>query len=154
MKRFQHLLLILFLSFTGISYLAAINSPPSVIEKYTTENDGVIKMYVNVIGHVKNPGTYLVYDGIDLMSVLSVAGGYINGADISNIKIYKYNGINQSVDLDKLLQNGTLANSVKLKPNDTVFVKEKITSRIFNSSNLPSVLLGILNILLTIDRTN
>ena len=29
-------------------------------ESYITGEDGVIRMYVNLMGHVKNPGTYLV----------------------------------------------------------------------------------------------
>ena len=36
-------------------------------------------MYVNIMGNVKYPGTYLVFDGIDFLSVLSVAGGYLQG---------------------------------------------------------------------------
>ena len=45
-------------------------------------------MYINVIGHIKSPGIYLVYDEIDCMSILSAAGGYLPGADLKNIIIY------------------------------------------------------------------
>ena len=48
-------------------------------EDYITGEDGVIRMYVNVIGHVKNPGIYLVYDEIDCMSIMSYAGGFLPG---------------------------------------------------------------------------
>ena len=35
-------------------------------EDYITGDDGVPRMSINVWGHVKYPGTYLVYDGIDV----------------------------------------------------------------------------------------
>ena len=44
-------------------------------EDYITGEDGVPRMSINVWGHVKYPGTYLVYDGIDLLTCLSMAGG-------------------------------------------------------------------------------
>ena len=57
-------------------------------EDYITGEDGVIRMYVNVIGHVKNPGIYLVYDEIDCMSIMSYAGGFLPGADLQNVIVY------------------------------------------------------------------
>ena len=42
-------------------------------EDYITGEDGVPRMSVNVWGHVKYPGTYLVYDGIDLLNLISLA---------------------------------------------------------------------------------
>ena len=49
-------------------------------------------MYINILGHVKSPGTYLVYDGIDIMSAFSTAGGYLDGANFKKIIIYGHNG--------------------------------------------------------------
>ena len=60
-------------------------------EDYITGEDGVIRMYVNVIGHVKNPGIYLVYDEIDCMSIMSYAGG-LPGADLQNVIVYGEDG--------------------------------------------------------------
>ena len=53
-----------------ISFVFSIQISNSFLmqdETYITGDDGVIRMYVNIIGHVKNPGTYLVYDNIDLL---------------------------------------------------------------------------------------
>ena len=78
--------------------LTFIISSPSVNnqlisnEKYIAGDDGVIRMYINVLGHVESPGLYLVYDGIDILSDLSIAGGYKNGANLNNITIYKEDG--------------------------------------------------------------
>ena len=55
--------------------------------EYITGEDGVVKINVNIIGNVARPGTYLVYDGIDFMSALSAAGGYLPGSNLSKILI-------------------------------------------------------------------
>jgi len=124
-------------------------------ESYMTGNDGIIRMNINVIGHVKNPGTHLVYDGIDLLSLLSKAGGYLEGANLKNIKIYHKDGTNESIDLNNFFNLHTPLNDlIVLRPNDTVHIEQKKISRIMRSSNLPAILLSILNIALTIDRTD
>ena len=61
-------------------------------QEFITGEDGVIRMYVNVLGHVNRPGTYLVYDGIDFISLLSLAGGASRGADLTDIKIINDGG--------------------------------------------------------------
>ena len=49
------------------------NNPPLISnEPFFSGEDGVIRMYINIGGHVKKPGTYLVYDGIDLMTAISI----------------------------------------------------------------------------------
>jgi len=123
-------------------------------ESYVTGSDGIIRMNVNVIGHVKHPGTHLVYDGIDLLSLLSSAGGYLEGANLKKIMIYHKDGTGKVVDLNDFFNLDTSSsNLIVLKPNDTVYVKQKSLSKIMRSSNLPSILLSILNIILTIERT-
>ena len=52
---------------------SSINNQLISNEKYITGDDGGIRMYINVLGHVESPGLYLVYDGIDIMSALSMA---------------------------------------------------------------------------------
>ena len=37
---------------------------------------------INIWGNVNNPGSHLVYDGIDLASLLSSVGGPIDGANL------------------------------------------------------------------------
>ena len=44
-------------------------------ERYITSNDGRIMINVNVWGHVNNPGSHLVYNGVDLASLISIVGG-------------------------------------------------------------------------------
>ena len=131
----------------------SINNQLISNEKYITGDDGVIRMYVNVMGHVQSPGLYLVYDKIDIMTVLSIAGGYKNGANLKNITIYREGGTREVFSLKSILNSGT-DNKITLNPHDTVYIEQKAMSKIFNSSNIPTIILSILNLALTIDRTD
>ena len=137
--------------FVVVSFLLAHPEPQSN-QSYITGEDGVIRMYINVIGHVKSPGNYLVYDGVDLMTAISVAGGYLPGANLKNITIYS-NDSTKKINLKKYLSNSSSNIPSLLKPNDAIYIEEKISSKIFNSSNLPGLFLSLLNIALTIERT-
>lgn len=124
-------------------------------ELYITGDDGVIRMYVNVIGHVKNPGTYLVYDSIDLMSVLSRSGGYLPGANLGKIIIYSENGEKQDLDLKKMLNSEVpISEVVILKPHDTIYLEQKSLHRFFVSSNLPSMILSFVTLAITLEDKN
>ena len=45
-----------------------------------------VYMYINVIGHVKVPGTFMIYEGTDILTILSAAGGLLPGAKLNKIK--------------------------------------------------------------------
>ena len=131
----------------------SINNQLISNEKYIAGDDGVIRMYINVLGHVESPGLYLVYDGIDILSVLSIAGGYKNGANLNNITIYKEDGTQSTFSLKNVL-NGDRDSKIVLNAHDTIYIEQKTMSKIFNSSNIPTIFLSILNLALTIDRTD
>ena len=94
-------------------------------QDYLTGDDGEIRMNINIIGHVKYPGTYLVYDGMDIMSALSVAGGYLPGADLKKIIIYGVDGSEATLDILNKADK-----RIELKPYDTIIVKETFISKI------------------------
>ena len=124
-------------------------------ELYITGDDGVIRMYVNVIGHVKNPGTYLVYDSIDLMSVISAAGGYLPGVNLKNLIVYSENGDKQRIDLKERLNSKVAINDiVSLKPHDTIYIEQKNLHKFFVSSNLPSMILSFITLAITLEDEN
>tara|TARA_B100001540_G_scaffold278940_1_gene267424 strand:+ start:112 stop:564 length:453 start_codon:yes stop_codon:yes gene_type:complete len=150
MKYYKYYINILFLvGFTMCS--SFINNQLISNEKYITGEDGVIRMYINILGHVESPGLYLVYDGIDIMSALSIAGGYKNGANLKNIIIYRQDGSKDEVSLSSILDNSI---DVDFNPHDTIYINQRLVSKIFNSSNIPTIFLSILNLALTIDRTD
>ena len=150
MKYYKYYINILFL--VGLTMCSSfINNQLISNEKYITGEDGVIRMYVNILGHVESPGLYLVYDGIDIMSALSIAGGYKNGANLKNIIIYRQDGSKEEVSLSSILDNSI---DVDFNPHDTIYINQRLVSKIFNSSNIPTIFLSILNLALTIDRTD
>ena len=124
-------------------------------ELYITGEDGVIRMYVNVIGHVKNPGTFLVYDSIDLMSVLSVAGGYLSGANLKKIIVHSKDGEKTEIDLQKMLKsNLPVSEFITLKPHDTIYIEQKNLHKFFIASNLPSMILSFITLAITLEDQN
>ena len=124
-------------------------------DTYITGEDGVIRMHINIIGHVKNPGTYLVYDGIDFLSALSRSGGHRLGSNLNKILIYGKDGSKDSFSLSKLLNNESSSDfTLKLKPFDTIYIEQKTLSRIFNTSNVPSLIISIMNLAITLERNS
>ena len=107
-----------------------VPNPNLSVKKYFTDEDGNIKMLVNVWGHVVNPGTIEVYDGIDIVSLISLVGGPRFGADFDEILVYREPHTNGGSDLIKynlsnFLKNGDRTNLIKIRPNDTVVVSQK-----------------------------
>ena len=117
-------------------------------EDYMTGEDGVPRMCINIWGHVKYPGTYLVYDGIDLLTCLSMAGGPLKGAKLSKVSIVSKNGQSQIIDLDKIKDQNKLS-SIKLNPHDTIKIDEKFTHILLTKTSIIAVLLQLTNVILT-----
>ena len=120
-------------------------------EDYITGEDGVPRMSINIWGHVKYPGTYLVYDGIDLLTCLSMAGGPLKGAKVSKVSIISKNGETQILDLDELENNNNI-NSISLKPHDTIKIDEKFSHILLTQTSIIAVLLQLTNVILTASK--
>ena len=126
-------------------------------EKYVVDDRGNILMHVNMLGHVKNPGYHLVHEGIDIIAVISVAGGYLPGANLKEITLIRESADEKNktiyvLDLNKFYKTGDRENLVKILPNDTIVIEEKVFSRIFSRNNTLNSILQILNIYLQITR--
>ena len=146
----------IFLLFSSILLTSPVTDDGYLSSKdYFTDNDGVIRMNINIIGHVKNPGVFVVYDGIDILTALSLAGGYLNGSNLNKVQIYNQSGNSYFFNLKSLLYDkDSKSSNIFLKPHDTIFIEQKVMSKIFTSSNLPTLILSFLNIVLTISRTD
>jgi len=152
MKRYAFILLC-FLSFSILN--AQFNFGPNKIgsssvltgEDYITGEDGVPRMSINIWGHVKYPGTYLVYDGIDILTCLSMAGGSMKGAKLKEVTIVSRNGDNTIINLEKLFKNSN-SYQIKLKPYDTIYIDETLGNYLLARSNVINILLQITNLIL------
>jgi len=120
-------------------------------EPYVTGDDGIVRMYVNVLGHVKNPGTFLVYESIDIFSLLALAGGPLPGAKLNNIKQFH----NDEVKYLDFQQHLDLGNDIGfiLHPHNTIYIEQTFGSYILANSTFINSILSLFNIYLTIQQS-
>ena len=124
---------------------------PKSGERYLTDEYGAIRMYVNVWGHVARPGSYLVYDGIDMATLLSVSGGPKQGANFKEVVLFREvpdkNGeMIYHLNLDKFLKTGDRSEFVKILPNDTIIIQQKPMSFVLSQTGLLNTFLSIINL--------
>ena len=128
-------------------------------ERFFTNENGTILMNVNVWGHVNKPGRHVVFDGIDIATLLSVVGGPKSGAKLNKVKIFREvpddNGqITYTINLVKFLKTGDRSEFIKIMPNDTFIIPQKTSSYIMSQVGTLNTLLSVLNIYLQIDYRN
>jgi hypothetical protein len=94
---------------------------------YNVAKPGELTMQVNMWGYVQHPGRYEVSNSIDLMQLLSYAGGPTQDADIEDVRITRI------VRRDGLLSTKEIRVNLKLldrmeeaklllQPGDTIFL--------------------------------
>ena len=120
-------------------------------EKYFTGANGTIYIYVNIWGEITRSGTHMVYDGIDLVTLFSIAGGPRETADLSKIKIVRdtpdENGkLIYTIDFQKFIVTGERGDLPEIKPNDTILITEKLSSKVLSHINLVNTVLHIVQI--------
>lgn len=112
---------------TSNSNLSSATSNTQAGAYYYVARPNEMTMQVNIWGFVHHPGRYEVSMNIDLIQLLSFAGGPANDADMDDVRIsriVKRNGV-VSVkdiridleDLDKVEESKLL-----LQPGDTIFI--------------------------------
>lgn len=155
MKRNFIIILVIFL-FSAISNAQSISSQDKFLltsEDYITGEDGIVRFSINIWGHVPKPGTYLAYEGIDLLTALSFAGGLKEGADYGKVIINS--GGNKKVVNIRPVSNTSknISSEVILKPKDTIIVNQTRRFRFSQQqSRVATVILQMLNLLYTIDK--
>ena len=128
MKKNSYIILLLVCQ--SLVFGVSVKSDMLSNEPYIMGEDGVVRMNINIIGHVKKPGTFIVYDGIDILTALSLAGGYLQGANLKKILIRHFDGTSDLINLDDFMSKNTSENSKsKLKPRDTIYIKQKLGSK-------------------------
>ena len=126
-------------------------------QRYVTDEKGNILMYVNVWGHVKRPGNILVYDGIDLASVLSMAGGPNRGAKYESILLIRdipddLGNTKYEIDMDTFVKEGDKSHFVQILPNDTIIVNQTKFSYILSTTSIINTFIQLLNLYINIER--
>ena len=124
--------------------------------RYVTSDDGVLRMYVNVWGHVNSPGRIMVDEGIDIATLFSLTGGPKKGANLKKIKIYREypdkNGlIVHTVDFREFLKTGDRSNFINLQPNDTFIIKRTKWSYFIEEIGTINTIMSLINIYLNLN---
>ena len=120
-------------------------------ENFITGEDGIKRMYVNVWGHVKYPGTYLVYEDIDILTLLSIAGGPLDGAKLSSIKIMSKDNNSRDINLESMLT--TNRNSeFKFRPYDTINIQPTLGVYLRDNAYVLNVFLQLITLGVTINN--
>ena len=124
-------------------------------ERYITDSNGNIRMNVNVWGHIGQPGNHLVFEGIDIVTLLSMVGGPMNGARLDRIKIIREvpeeNGqLIFTLNFNEFISIGDRSNFIKIKPNDTIIIPQKISSLLISSASGINTILSLITIYIQI----
>ena len=154
-------LIILTLFIFGVGFSQAESKqadvPLNTGARYVSGQDGIIRMYVNVWGHVGTPGRILVDEGIDLATLLSLSGGPNKGANMKNVRIYheypdKNGNIVHILDLTEFLKTGDRSNFISIQPNDTFIFRQTTFSYLLQEIGTINTLMSLINIYLNLNN--
>ncbi len=124
--------------------------PIPVVTVYVTEIYGES---INIIGYVNSPGTYQIYEPLDIPTALSKAGGIQNIRKVKYLKILRKNGEVIKIKLSSLWETEKIIVSeeskLKLYAGDTLIVPPP---KEFNWSML-NAFISIIGLSLTIYNT-
>ena len=134
-----------------------INLRSSTGARYVSSDDGVLRMYVNIWGHVATPGRILVDDGIDLATLLSLTGGPNKGANMKNVRVYheysdKNGNIVKIIDFTEFLETGDRSHFINIQPNDTFIIQQTAISYIIEEISTVNTLMNLINIYLNLSN--
>ena len=120
-------------------------------ERYITTRDGDVVMFVNVWGQVQNPGHHMVYEGIDLATLLSFVGGPAKGANLKKVRLYREipdeNGqLVYEINMEKFLKTGNRSDFVKILPNDTYIIPQTISSYVLQQAGTVNTIFSLVNV--------
>ena len=125
-------------------------------QNYLTDQKGNVLMHVNVWGTVKNPGRQLVYEGIDLATLFSLVGGPMQGANMKKVRLYreipdKDQKLTYIINLESFIKSGDRSEFIKIKPNDTILIPQKLSSYLLNQIGTINTVFSLLNLYFAIE---
>src|SRR3989339_968349 len=86
------------------------------------------KRKVYVMGQAKGSGSYDYRDGITVLELESLAGGFSIEAELSQVKVFRGTGDKRTileVNMEDVITKGELKKDIQLKPDDIVYVPQK-----------------------------
>jgi hypothetical protein len=103
---------------------------PLLQDSYFTDDYGNILMIVNVLGEVNRPGQYVVRENADISTVLTLAGGLGQEANLKKVLVARREPDDDGrqayiINLKSYFTEGDRSFFIALKPNDTIIIPEK-----------------------------
>jgi len=121
-------LLFLAILFLGIDLHAQNQTGNQSAAQYILPGEkNQIQMQINLWGEVRRPGIYKVPSDINLIALLSSAGGPTDYAKLGEVRIVRGFSNNDEnkviiVNLEEYLDNADISDLPKLYPGDTVYI--------------------------------
>ena len=127
--------------------------------RYFTGEDGVLRIFVNVWGHVNNPGRIMVDEGIDIATLLSITGGPKKGANMKNIRLYREfpdeNGkLVHTINLKNFINKGDREELITILPNDTFIIYQTTGSYLMEKIANINTLMSLVSLYFSIIQNN
>lgn len=124
---------------------------PNTGTRYFTDEDGNVRMWINIWGHVNKPGNYLVYNNTDVITVLAMAGGLRSGAAIDKIKLYRElpdlrGNLLYIINMKNFVESGDRKVFPNVLPNDAFYVPQRTSSYILSQVGLINTMMSAINL--------
>lgn len=79
--------------------------------------------YINILGELNRPGQYQIFEPTDMISAISLAGGFRNTRKVKFINIIRINGDQERVRMKDFMSTPDIYTD--LNPGDTIYVEAK-----------------------------
>lgn len=126
-----------FVKAAGISPVILSDTLQAALTKYVVDPIVTVyvkqikNQYINILGELNRPGQYQIFEPTDIMSAISLAGGFRNIRKVKFINIIRGNNEREKVKMEKFMETPEIYSF--LKPGDTIYVE---TKNAFNWSRL------------------
>ena len=85
------------------------------------------KRKVYIMGQAKSSGSYDYREGITVLELLSLSGGFTNDAELNQVKVFRGIGEKKTVievNMEEVIRKGDVKKDVLLKPEDIVYIPQ------------------------------
>lgn len=104
-------------------YAKYVTSPSVSV---TLKEFGKRKVYI--MGQAKSSGSYDFREGITVLELLSLSGGFTNDAELNQVKVFRGTGEKKTVieiNMEEVITKGEVKKDVLLKPEDIVYIPQR-----------------------------
>ncbi len=82
---------------------------------------------IKVVGAVKQPGQYPIKEPVDMITAMSLAGGWLEDvANLKKVKIIRADGTQELVNLLEIVETGNIQSGPMLYPGDTLQISKRL----------------------------